>query len=170
MDINGGFSKLILSISMTSLLSSCKQEIMFEKDSCLRGKVCTFVNQHENYLELGVVNMSADKVTLPALHGVGGPETPAMFLVTTTRAPKPGNTAGTSGGLRIGGEWESTTLFPNESFSFSLSWADARRLYELPLDCSDVIVSYGINGWVGRNKYYSGEISSSEDRICPPQQ
>lgn len=151
-------------VSIATTTSSCTRDV--DNSKCPPGKVCVFTSQDSEYLSLGIINMSADPIRLPALHGVGGPATPAMFFVRQV-AQKIDEHSPPSD-IRIGGDWDELVLFPNESIAYALPWGDAKKLYDLKTGCGEVVANFVLNEWQSNSTYFTGEIHPSRAVICVP--
>jgi hypothetical protein len=145
-------------------LTSCTSKSLRE-DECKVGSVCTIASQYESYLDLRVVNMTKRPIKLPLLHGIGGGESPGVFLMDFAESDVAASPGPNPPSL---GRWEIITLYPNEGVSLSLPWEDYQDMYEHASGCREITANFIINAWARQGVYYEGPIVPSKRRICMP--
>jgi hypothetical protein len=153
--------------SLALLLLACKKADV-EVDQCAQESVCVTANQYESYLLLGISNMSREPITLPALHGIGKPSSPAMFTLDLGELEAEGRIGRGSGSIGIAQEWSEIVLYPNESITYALRWQEVERLFSIGSGCSKVTLGFKINEWAKSKGYYTGKIQPSIQEICVP--
>ena len=157
-------SRAYLAFACLALTASCSSASR-AKDECEVGNVCTLVAIHETYLDLRVVNMTKDPITLPLLHGIGKAESPGVFVMDYVKDDVKAAVGANPPSLE--GQ-ESVVLFPREGISFALSWDQYRMIFDHDSGCKDVVANFVINEWAKQGVYYESAITTSKARICLP--